>query len=155
MKKAANVLACEQAQLCDFRGNVGAGPQPRAGVAGEKNRTRKLTSHFSSLIRQLALAVAPQNIFPKLGRLQTYAYLESIMIVFMARFTQFMVWRENNWQSFKDNQFTYLNYTEIGYFLVKKEKKKTKACLIWIRNEQEQKRMKCSALICEPTRIEV
>lgn len=75
MKKAANFLACEQAQLGVEKSWRGATTASRR----EEQDKKKETCHFSSLIHQLALAVPLENFFfPKSGRVQTYVYLESI-----------------------------------------------------------------------------
>lgn len=66
MKKAANFLACEHAQLCDFWGNVGAGLQPRAGEAGEKNRKSDL-SFFLAYSPARVGSSASKN-FPEIGQ---------------------------------------------------------------------------------------
>ena len=125
MKNGANFLACEHARFCDFWGDFGAGLQPRAGIAAPVRRIRqeKVSCHSFSLIRQLALAVLPRKIFPKSGRLQTYAYLESI-------YDSLHVKKQRDENGNSNGNFTYLNYTEIDYFLVKREKEKTNACLI-------------------------
>lgn len=78
MKKATNLLAGEQAQLSDFREILARGRNREPVKPARRKGQGKVTCHFSSLIRHLALEVPLRKIFPKSGRLQTYAYLESI-----------------------------------------------------------------------------